>query len=378
MKKNQLGTFVFMSSLSMMAWSSDKIEEQKITRSEELVTETSVVNFSNPAHFSRFPMMPSGGDVAPAIVNFTANSITNWHIHPQGQYLIVTEGEGRTQEWGKPIQTIKAGDIVWCPPNVKHWHGASQYSPMSHIAITPVTQGKSVIWLEKVSLEDTHRTDVKLNKSSSVQLTDQQFTLISIAASNVKGEPENLKKLLIQGLESGLTINQINEFFAHQAAYIGFPRALKGMLVFKALIEMRRQQGILDEQGVQPKSLPSSTNYYQLGTETLADLNNTDRANSVAPLFDNFSPTMDYALKSYLFGYLFSRDNLSSLDRELIVVTTLVALGDVNPQLRSHLRIIRNLGVDATQMHKVMVNLQQVLEKEQIENADYVLKQLAF
>lgn len=129
-------------------------DEQVITRNEQIkVAQAPDKNFTGSANFSRFPVMPSGGDVAPAIVNFAANSHTNWHIHHHGQYLIVTEGEGQVQEWGQPVEHIKKGDVIWCPPNVKHWHGASPNSAMTHITISPVSSSMpNVTWLEPVNL----------------------------------------------------------------------------------------------------------------------------------------------------------------------------------------------------------------------------------
>lgn len=129
-------------------------ESQVITRAEQIkVNLAPEKNFNGEAHFSRFPIMPSEGNVAPAIVHFSANVRTNWHIHHHGQYLIVIEGEGQIQEWGKPIEVLQKGDVVWCPPGIKHWHGASPDSTMTHIAISPVsTSSPSVTWLERVDL----------------------------------------------------------------------------------------------------------------------------------------------------------------------------------------------------------------------------------
>jgi quercetin dioxygenase-like cupin family protein len=64
---------------------------------------------------------------------------------------VVTSGVGLTQEWGKPTQTIRPGDVVWCPPGVKHWHGATPATAMTHLAITGTVDGKNVNWMEKVS-----------------------------------------------------------------------------------------------------------------------------------------------------------------------------------------------------------------------------------
>lgn len=77
----------------------------------------------------------------------------NWHIHPGGQYLLITEGEGYYQEKGKQRQTVHKGDIIKCFPGIQHWHGAAPGSSFAYVAITPVSKGKT-IWLQKVSDEE--------------------------------------------------------------------------------------------------------------------------------------------------------------------------------------------------------------------------------
>jgi quercetin dioxygenase-like cupin family protein len=89
-----------------------------------------------------------------AYVTFEAGARSNWHTHPFGQTLIVTEGIGRVQEWGKPLQEIRKGDVVWTPPGVKHWHGSSPTSSMTHIAVQENKDGKAVEWMEKVTDEE--------------------------------------------------------------------------------------------------------------------------------------------------------------------------------------------------------------------------------
>ena len=74
-------------------------------------------------------------------------------MSPLSQTLIVTFGTGLTQEWGGPIQVIRQGDVVLCPPNVKHWHGAAPDNAMTHLAIGERLDGKSVTWMEKVNDE---------------------------------------------------------------------------------------------------------------------------------------------------------------------------------------------------------------------------------
>lgn len=91
--------------------------------------------------------------MAGAYVTFEPGAHSSWHTHPAGQRLIVTAGIGRTQEWGRLAQEIRAGDVVVCPPGVKHWHGAAPDSAMTHLAITGSVDGKTVDWLEPVSPE---------------------------------------------------------------------------------------------------------------------------------------------------------------------------------------------------------------------------------
>lgn len=89
-----------------------------------------------------------------AYVSFNASARSFWHTHPKGQYLVVTEGEGVVQEWGKPAEKIAVGDVIYCPPGVKHWHGASNHSAMTHLSIAGSDEnGKNVDWLEPVSDE---------------------------------------------------------------------------------------------------------------------------------------------------------------------------------------------------------------------------------
>ncbi len=91
--------------------------------------------------------------VSAANVTFEPGARTNWHTHPVGQHLIVTFGVGRAQCEGGPIEEIRPGDVVWFPPNVKHWHGASPTVAMTHLAIQEAVDGSPVTWMEPVTDE---------------------------------------------------------------------------------------------------------------------------------------------------------------------------------------------------------------------------------
>jgi quercetin dioxygenase-like cupin family protein len=86
-----------------------------------------------------------------AEVTFSPCARTAWHTHPAGQTLIVTTGTGWIQQWGVQKQSIKLGDVVWTPPGVKHWHGATDTTTMTHIAIQDSVDGRPVDWMEHVT-----------------------------------------------------------------------------------------------------------------------------------------------------------------------------------------------------------------------------------
>ena len=87
---------------------------------------------------------------AGASVTFEPGARTAWHTHPLGQTLIVTAGCGRAQREGGPVEEIRPGDVIWFPPDEKHWHGAAPTTAMTHIAIQEQLNGKVVDWMEKV------------------------------------------------------------------------------------------------------------------------------------------------------------------------------------------------------------------------------------
>lgn len=89
--------------------------------------------------------------VSAALVTFAPGARSAWHRHPKGQRLIVTEGIGWTQVAGGPVEEIRAGDVVWCPPGVRHWHGATPTRAMTHYAIQEAVDGKPVAWMEHVT-----------------------------------------------------------------------------------------------------------------------------------------------------------------------------------------------------------------------------------
>ena len=92
--------------------------------------------------------------MAGAIVTFEPGARSAWHTHPLGQTLIVTAGRGWTQCESGPIVEIAEGDVIWCPPGHRHWHGATPTTAMTHIAVQEALDGRNVVWLQKVTDEE--------------------------------------------------------------------------------------------------------------------------------------------------------------------------------------------------------------------------------
>lgn len=86
-----------------------------------------------------------------ASVTFEPGARSAWHTHPLGQILIVTAGCGWTQCEGGPIEEIRAGDVILCPPGHRHWHGATPTTAMTHIAVQEALDGRTVEWMEHVT-----------------------------------------------------------------------------------------------------------------------------------------------------------------------------------------------------------------------------------
>jgi 4-carboxymuconolactone decarboxylase len=108
-------------------------------------------NFTGHAQVEQLFGARGSSRLTGGMVIFQPGARSSWHTHPLGQILIVTAGTGLVQQWGGPMRMMKAGDVVWIPAGVKHWHGATPNSSVTHLAIQEVANGKNVDWMEPVS-----------------------------------------------------------------------------------------------------------------------------------------------------------------------------------------------------------------------------------
>lgn len=110
--------------------------------------------FTGTVRIDRIFNPPAPARAGFAIVNFEPGARTNWHTHPAGQTLVVTQGVGWHKCEGGEKTEIRAGDTVWCNCGKRHWHGATDSTYMQHIAITEAIDGTPVTWMEAVSDEE--------------------------------------------------------------------------------------------------------------------------------------------------------------------------------------------------------------------------------
>jgi 4-carboxymuconolactone decarboxylase len=302
-----------------------------------------------------------------AYVTFQPGARSAWHTHPAGQRLIVTEGVGRTQQWGGPIEEFRAGDVLWCPPGVKHWHGASPDSAMTHIALTGVRDGEAVTWLEMVS--DEQYGDLVERDRRVRGLTPRQEGMASIAAFTASGQLPQLRRALNEGLDDGLTVNEIKEILVQMYAYAGFPRSLNGISAFMTVLDERAARGITDPTGPEPAPPVADTTSLELGTQNQTRLIGAPATGD----YIAFAPAIDQFLKAHLFGDIFGRDNLDFRSREIATIAALANLDGVTSQLGAHFNIGLNTGLTEANMRGLVELLRAQVGQAQADKAGTIL-----
>lgn len=121
-------------------------------RGEKIANE----NFTGIAYLQMLIGADSLNSISVGNVTFEPGARSNWHSHPAGQILLVTDGVGYYQEKGQPKKILRKGDAIKCPPDIPHWHGASSDIAFVQVAITGRSSGATV-WLEKVTDEEYHK-----------------------------------------------------------------------------------------------------------------------------------------------------------------------------------------------------------------------------
>jgi 4-carboxymuconolactone decarboxylase len=210
-----------------------------------------------------------------ARVTFAPGARSAWHSHPMGQTLIVTTGAGWVQQEGGEKQEIKVGDVVWTPPGVKHWHGATATDRLTHIALTEQQpDGKRVEWMEKVSDAQYNalakvqatpapvRLSVTNNRPSAralgdfapklaeitddvlyadvwerPQLSRRDRSLVTVAALIAMNRPDQLRSHLTRARANGVSKEEVVETITHMAFYAGWPNAVSAIAIAKEVFQ---------------------------------------------------------------------------------------------------------------------------------------------
>lgn len=287
-------------------------------------------------------------------VTFEPGCRNSWHSHSGGQLLIATAGIGYYQEKGKPARRLFPGDIVEIAPNVEHWHGAAPDSWFAHLAIECNPESNKVTWLSPVTddeyLPATTEAVQKYAEANKV-LSPRQQAIVAIGAYTGRGDLEHLDEALVEGLDAGMTVNEIKEILVQAYAYAGFPRSLRALQTFMALLDKRKAAGINDTTGKEATPVPDmdDTTKYALGKKNLAELSGVP-ADAPASGYAVFAPVIDKFLKEHLFADIFDRDILSWQDRELATVSVITGVGGVEPMAAAHMGICLHQGLTPDQL----------------------------
>jgi 4-carboxymuconolactone decarboxylase len=206
-------------------------------------------------------------------------------------------------------------------------------------------------------------------------LSEQQKSIISIAALTAKGDLGGLKEELNKGLDAGLTIQKIKECIVHTYAYCGFPRSIRGLQSFMEVLEERKSKGIQDEIGPDASPISQDGSKYERGKKILSELT---KATPDRPLtgYVVFAPVIDTFLKEHLFADIFERDVLSYAERELVTISVLSAIGNAAPMLRSHFNICLNVGLSPGQLNEFVEVIRSTLSAKEAESASDVLSEV--
>jgi len=328
-------------------------------------------------------------DASGAYVTFEPGARTAWHSHPRGQILIVTDGTGRAQAWGGPIQEFRAGDVVRIPAGQKHWHGASPQASMTHLAITEHRDGARVQWMEPVSDEQYNGAPSQApgqdqgqaaqqapastrpqgttarRPSGEVQpriapglatLTDDVLfgdvwqrpelsprdrSLVTISVLIATGKPAQLAGHLGRALDNGVQPSEASGLLAHLAIYGGWPSAVSALEVYDQVYTARK----IDTAALRA-----------VGPRLPPPASDAARARAVNEAFAAVAPKYAQLTNDVVFDDLWRRSDLTLRDRSLVTIAALAAMGD-NDQLEFYLRRGIESGLTGAQIAEAVTHL---------------------
>jgi len=215
----------------------------------------------------------------------------------------------------------------------------------------------------------------KAQTVNTLALSPKQQSIVTISAFTANGDLEKLKTSLNEGLDAGLTVNEIKEILVQMYAYCGFPRSLNGISTFMAVMDERQKKGLKDEMGKEASPLPAGMNKDEYGAKVRAKLSGRD----VIPPpsgYQLFAPIIDTFLKEHLFADIFARDILDYQSRELATISALASMTGTAGQLQFHLGAAMNVGLTETQIKDFISVLKSKVGKKEADIANEVLSKV--
>lgn len=200
--------------------------------------------------------------------------------------------------------------------------------------------------------------------------------IAEVAALTGKGDLDRLKIVLIDGLDDGMTVNELKEVMVHAYAYCGFPRALRGLQTLVAVLDERKAKGIEDDWGREASPITDTRSKYERGKEILVEISGTP---SDAPKanYAVLAPEIEVFLKEHLFADLFERDVLTYAERELTTVAVIASLGKgVEPMLKGHIGIALNVGVTPEELRSVMTIIERKVGRSEADSGRMILNEV--
>lgn len=330
-------------------------------------------NFTGIVHiegaFQPAPPARAGG----ATVTFEPGARTAWHCHPLGQTLVVTSGVGCVQQEGQPVREIRRGDVVWIPPETRHWHGATRTTAMTHVAVAESLDGSAVEWHEPVTDRDYNKQchltqNVTINHNSSTfvarvtpalahttearlhaevwnrpWLNKRDRSLVTLTAMVTLGHECTLTDAFEQAIENGVTPGELSETITHLAYYSGWGSAMGAV---------GPASEVFERHGVGVEQLPKAVETLLAVDEVAESL----RAATVEENYGAVAPGVVQYTTEALFRELWLRPGLAPRDRCLVTVSSLIASGHV-AQLTYHLGRAIDHGLTREQSSEVLTQL---------------------
>lgn len=209
------------------------------------------------------------------------------------------------------------------------------------------------------------------NVAVAAELSNKQTQLIPIAAFTANGDRVRLKQALIDGLEKGLTVNEIKDVLVQMYAYTGFPRSLTGLGTLVNVLEERKAKNIADNMGRSASPRPEGKTVREFGTEVQTRIIGRPASGPVYEL----SPEIDTYLKEHLFGDIFASDLLTLQEREIATVSALASL-PAPAQLQGHINGCLNVEVTPAQLNEFVEVLRKEVGTEQAKLAEDTLERV--